>query len=247
MSADPEVVTPEATSTPDVRWGMGDALAGNLAIYIASFVAVTVVAAVFGGDVLAGNLPLWGTALLQVPVWVGLLGAPLWATHRKGLRSLADDFGLRMRWSDIPFGLAMGFVGQLVLALVVTVVYRALGVDLDRVGESAEVLTSAAVDPFSVVLLVLVAVVAAPVLEELFYRGLWLRAAERRIGRVGAVLLTSAVFGIVHLQPYDFVALAGFGLLLGVLTVRTGRLGPAIWAHIAFNLTAVVNLLVLSA
>jgi hypothetical protein len=25
--------------------------------------------------------------------------------------------------------------------------------------------------------------------------------------------------------------------------VRTGRLGPAIWAHVAFNLTAVVGLL----
>ncbi|HUF32068.1 MAG TPA: type II CAAX endopeptidase family protein [Acidimicrobiales bacterium] len=246
MSVDPEVVTPEATSPPEVRWGMGDALAGNLAIYIASFAAFAVAVAVFGPDVLDGDMPLWRTALFQVPVWVGLLGAPLWATYRKGLRSLVDDFGLRMRWVDIPLGLGIGLVGQLALALVVTVVYRALGIDLDRVGESAEALTGAAVDPFSVVLLVLVAVVVAPVLEELFYRGLWLRAAERRIGRVGAVLLTSAVFGIVHLQPYDFVALAGFGLLLGVLTVRTGRLGPAIWAHVAFNLTAVINLLALS-
>jgi hypothetical protein len=28
-----------------------------------------------------------------------------------------------------------------------------------------------------------------------------------------------------------------------VLAARSGRLGPAIWAHVAFNLTALVNLL----
>jgi membrane protease YdiL (CAAX protease family) len=245
MSAEPEVVASGHEASPAVRWGMGDALAGNLAIYVASFAAFAIAVAAFGPDVLDGDIPLWRTALFQIPVWVGLLGAPLWATHRKGLKSLVDDFGLRMRWSDIPLGLAAGLVGQLALALVITVLYQILGVDLDRVGESAEALTSAAVDPLGVVLLLLVAVVAAPILEELFYRGLWLRAAERRLGQAGAVILTSVVFGLVHLQPYDFPALAGFGLILALLTVRTGRLGPAIWAHVAFNLTAVVNLLVL--
>jgi uncharacterized protein len=243
---DHEVVAADARPPDEVRWGMGDALAGNLAIYLASFVAFGVAVALFGPGVLDGEIPLWRTSLFQIPVWVGLLGAPLWATYRKGRRSLVADFGLRMRWSDVPLGLAVGLIGQIVLALIITVLYDALGIDLDRVGESAEALTSAAVDPFSLLLLVIVAVVAAPVLEELFYRGLWLRAARHRFGTVGAVLLTSVVFGLVHLQPYDFPALAGFGLLLALLTIRTGRLGPAIWAHVAFNLTAVVNLLALS-
>jgi uncharacterized protein len=242
MVADPEIVGRPAAPAPDVRWGMGDAVVGNLLIWLGSAFAFSLAVGVFGPQVL-DELPLWQVALFQVPVWVGFLGVPLWATHRKGRRSLAEDFGLRMRWIDVPLGLGLGLVGQIALALVITVVYQALGIDLDRVGASAEELAGAAVDPLGVVLLLLVAVVAAPVLEELFYRGLWLRAAERRFGTAGAVVLTSLVFGVVHLQPYDFAALAGFGLILGVLTVRTGRLGPAIWAHVAFNLTAVVNLL----
>jgi membrane protease YdiL (CAAX protease family) len=47
----------------------------------------------------------------------------------------------------------------------------------------------------------------------------------------------------VHFEPYDLPALIGFGAIAAVLTVRTGRLGPAIWAHVAFNITAVVGLL----
>ncbi|MBA2438666.1 MAG: CPBP family intramembrane metalloprotease [Acidimicrobiia bacterium] len=85
--------------------------------------------------------------------------------------------------------------------------------------------------------------VAAPLFEELFYRGLWLRAVERRWGTGWAVVTSSLVFGLIHFQVYDLPALIGFGLVVAVLAVRTGRLGPAIWAHVAFNLTAVISLL----
>jgi membrane protease YdiL (CAAX protease family) len=48
----------------------------------------------------------------------------------------------------------------------------------------------------------------------------------------------------VHFQALQFPALTIIGLLLGWLTLRHGRLGPAIWAHIAFNGVATVGLLI---
>jgi membrane protease YdiL (CAAX protease family) len=51
------------------------------------------------------------------------------------------------------------------------------------------------------------------------------------------------LFGVVHFQPADTVFLAAFALVPALLTVRYGRLGPAIWAHVAFNLFAVMSLL----
>jgi uncharacterized protein len=228
-----------------VRWGMGDAVAGNVVILVAGIVAFSVAFDLFGWEP-GGERALWQVALLQVPVWLGLAGAPLWATHRKGRSSLRADFGLTMRWTDVPLGFAVGILGQFVLGLTITVLYEVLGIDVDRVGRSAEALTGAAEDLVGVALLVLVVVIAAPVLEELFYRGLWLRAAERRVGRVWAVVGTSVLFGLVHGEPYDLPALIGIGLILAVLTVRTGRLGPAIWAHLAFNSTTVASLLLLS-
>ena len=225
-----------------VRWGIGDALLGTLVTLVVPAIA-GIVAFLAAGWEGAADVPLWGVALLQIPLWAGLLGAPLWATNLKGRRSLAEDFGLRMRWTDVPLGLGVGLVAQVALGIVVRILYDLLGIDLDKVGESAEQLTESAVDAVGVVLLVLVVVVAAPVFEELFYRGLWLRAVARRYGTVVGVLLSSFVFAAIHFQPYDFPALFGFALVLAVLTARNGRLGPAIWAHVAFNLTAVVSLL----
>jgi membrane protease YdiL (CAAX protease family) len=225
-----------------VRWGMGDALLGTLLTIVVPAAVVLPVLVATGNDQLVG-VPLWAVALLQVPLWAGLLGAPLWSSFLKGRRSLAADFGLRMRWSDIPLGLAAGLGAQVLLLVGITALYQLFEIDLDKVGTSAQELTASATDAVGVVLLVAIVAVAAPLFEELFYRGLWLRAVERRWGTTWAVVISSAVFGAIHFQIYDLPALFGFGVVAALLTVRTGRLGPAIWAHVAFNLTAVVSLL----
>ncbi|HSH23136.1 MAG TPA: hypothetical protein VK975_03655, partial [Acidimicrobiales bacterium] len=171
-------VDPPAREHDGVRWGVGDALLGTLLTLLVPTLVAMVVLMVSGRSDL-DDLSLGSTALLQVPLWAGLLGAPLWATHVKGRRSLAADFGLRMRWTDIPLGIATGLGAQLAGALLVRLLYQLLGIDLDKVGTSAEVLTASATDVVGVVLLVAIVAVAAPLFEELFYRGLWLRSLER--------------------------------------------------------------------
>jgi membrane protease YdiL (CAAX protease family) len=189
------------------------------------------------------RIPLWEIAAFELPLWVGFVGVPLWASRTKGRGSLAADFGLRMEVRDIWVGLLCGFVGQLVLPLLLLPVYDLLGIDRDKVGDTAQKLADRAHDPFGVVCLFLVVVVGAAVFEELFYRGLWMRSIERRVGRVWAVILTAVLFGLMHFQPLDTFVLVGFGLIVGTLAARSGRLGPAIWAHVAFNLTALIALL----
>ena len=234
----PDFVAPD----DDVRWGMGDAFAGVLLSLVLSILAVSVVVAVIGPDGL-DDLPLWGTALLQVPLWLALLGVPLLATNLKGRRSLRVDFGLAMRWTDVPVGLLLGLALQLGLGIVLQVLYPLVGLDVDRVGESAQELTADATNGVGVALVILIAAVAAPLFEELFYRGLFLRSVQRRFGDVAAAVVPALVFGLVHLQLFDLLALVLFGIVLGVVTMRVGRLGPAIWAHVAFNLTALLSLL----
>jgi membrane protease YdiL (CAAX protease family) len=221
---------------------MGDAVAAT--------VIGIVVSAVVGGLVLgiagvqdSDRLALWALGLLQIPLWVGLAGVPVWASHRKGTGSVARDFGLRMRWVDVPVGLATGFACQLVFAVGAPPLYRALGLDPDKINEASTKLADKAHDPFGVACLFLMVVVGAALVEELCYRGLWLRAIARRWGTVAGVLLSGLVFGLVHFELYALPLLALFGIVLGTLAARTGRLGPGIWAHMAFNLTAVVDLL----
>jgi membrane protease YdiL (CAAX protease family) len=54
------------------------------------------------------------------------------------------------------------------------------------------------------------------------------------------------IFGVFHFQLQQAPALIAFGLVLGVLAHRSGRLGSSIVTHMAFNATTVVTLVVLS-
>ncbi len=143
---------------------------------------------------------------------------------------------------DVPVGLVIGVLTQVVLVpLVYLPIFQIIG-DRD-VSADARALTDRAEDPFGVVLLVLIVVIGAPVVEELFFRGLLLRSAERKWGKFWAVVVSSLVFGAVHLQPLQFPALVAVGVVFALLTLRTGRLGPAIFAHVGFNAVAVGSLL----
>jgi hypothetical protein len=93
-----------------------------------------------------------------------------------------------------------------------------------------------------VLALFLIVGVGAPIAEELFYRGLSQHAIAKRFGARLAVFLGAAFFGFSHLQPLQFLGLFAFGLVLGFLTERFDRLGPAIFAHMGFNMTAAVVL-----
>ena len=185
-----------------------------------------------GGDSAATVVPLWATALLQIPVWAGLLGVPWFLVRRHG-RSWAADLGLVWRTSDILPGLGIGMAAQAVLVPLLYLPILLLTDDLDVSGPARD-LVSRAHGP-GIVLLVLVVVVGAPVIEEVFFRGLTLRAFETRWHPRVALVASSLVFGLIHLQVLQFPALAMFGLLAGWLAQRQGDLGRAVWAHIGFN------------
>lgn len=92
--------------------------------------------------------------------------------------------------------------------------------------------------PWGAVHLVVQAVLIAPLVEELFFRGLLLDSLLRLTGRRWAtVALTAAVFGAVHVSvPQTILPLVTMGLVLGYLRIRTGSLLLCIVVHVLFNL-----------
>ena len=208
--------------------------------------ALDIVGEVTGQIYDARPTPLWLVAILQAFLWLGLLGAPVLAARTKG-NGVVEDFGLRFRLIDVPVGLVIGVVSQLVLVPIVSLPWIALlGKDLDDLDDSARELADKATDPLGVALLFVIVVLGAPVVEELFFRGLLQRSLLRRTRPVVAVLVSALVFGVTHFQLLQFPALVAFGAILGFLALRTGRLGPSIVAHMAFNAVTVIALVLTS-
>jgi membrane protease YdiL (CAAX protease family) len=213
----------------------------GLGLVVSTFVGIALFAA--RGYDESTDITLVDQSVLQMALWVGLLGVPLWASFRKG-DGPGPDFGFAVRWwPDAPVGLASGLATQLVaLPLIYIVIFSIFG-DQDVSGPARELTDKAGDSLFGAVLLFIVVAICTPVVEELFFRGLLLRSIERRFDTRWAVIGSSLVFGLFHFQLIQLPALVAFGLVAALLTVRTQRLGPAIFAHIAFNAVTVVVLL----
>lgn len=184
-------------------------------------------------------------ALCAYAAGLGAAAALWWAT-----RDRAPGVSARPRWTDAPFG-----VGALLLALPAVIVTGAVsqwawvamgGAPPEGAAHTTLALLFEKGEPIGNVwwwVAVAGAAVGAPLLEELIYRGLLQGAAVRAFGRPwAAIVLTSAVFTVVHLgaaPPYALPTLFVLGVALGVAMERTGRLGVCVAMHAGFN---IVNL-----
>ena len=79
------------------------------------------------------------------------------------------------------------------------------------------------------------AVVIAPVTEELVFRGLILRGLLGRWHPAAAILFSAGLFALVHFNPVQAPVALLLGLLTGWLYVRTRSLGLCIVAHALNN------------
>jgi membrane protease YdiL (CAAX protease family) len=227
------------------RWGLGDVVAGLALGIAASQVALAIVLGATDRTAdQVDDLPLSLVLVTQLGLWVGLFGVPWFATRAKG-GGLVRDLHLRARWRDLWVGGSLGIVLQL---LVLPLLYWPLLELLDKTStdleEPARELTDRAYGAIGVILLVLIVGIGAPIVEEVFYRGLLLGSLRKRGVPTGAsVVLTALVFGLSHFELLQLPALVLFGVVAGALAVRYDRLGPAIAAHVGFNMVTVIALL----
>ena len=187
-----------------------------------------------------GPIPLVWLTAAQIPLWAGLVGAPLLA-RRAGL-DWTTQLGWRMQPQDVGVGAAVGVGLQIVvLPLLYRPIFWLFG-DLDVEGPARALMdqVGGSVDVMAVAAMT---VVGAPVAEEIFYRGLLQGALRDRLGPAVGIALASVLFAASHAQLVQFPALLAVGAVHGLLVWRTGRLGPALWSHASFNAVTVVALL----
>ena len=89
----------------------------------------------------------------------------------------------------------------------------------------------------------------APLFEEALFRGCLSAGIESTaLQPIGAVVATSALWAIVHLQhdTYGVLTIVGLGLLLGTARLLTGSLAVPFNLHAAANVTATLEAKVFS-
>ncbi len=195
----------------------------------------------FGSASLPPNRPIWTMLVLLAGLWFGYLVCPVLISRVVGLGpGLAVN--LRSNLNQAVLAVVIGVGTQLG---VLPVLYWVVGLftDADDPGVQAQLLVDRVNNVADVALLAIIVVLLAPIIEEWFYRGFFLTVLVSPLGRLGGALACSIVFALVHGSLILVPGLVAFSLALCALTMVTGRLGPAIISHMAFNATTLILLL----
>lgn len=191
----------------------------------------------------------WLVVFALAGQYVGNL-ATLWLIWSRKQR---PGLGFQVEPRDAAY-VGLGLLLQLVLALLLLPLAELLFPDGRPPQEIAEAIADAAGSGSLKVSLVLTAVVLAPVTEEILFRGVLLKALRKHSDRF-VIVVTAAVFALIHILGLNFERIWAsaalvlpplfvLGLLLAWITLRTGRLGPAIFLHSGWNLLAALVLLI---
>ena len=130
------------------------------------------------------------------------------AIGRWGSGDRFGDVGATPRWTDLAWGpliwlatiLVQMFVGAIVLGFDIP-----LSNNTDDIGELSADRTYA-------VAIVIAAVIAAPLVEELVFRGLVMRSLLSKLPVVAAIVLQGVLFGVAHIDPVRGIGNIGLAL-----------------------------------
>lgn len=125
-------------------------------------------------------------------------------------------------------GVSILWFGSIIGTVVNDLVYSALG------RESFDLLSNE-LDGKPVWAVLLIVCIAAPVAEELLFRGL-IAGRLARYGEKRAAILSGLLFGLFHGNFSQFFYAFGLGMLLAYAYFRTGRLRVPVAMHMLINL-----------
>ena len=200
-----------------------------LAVKVGADAAVGLGAVLLLGPEPGAAVAVAASALGWIPILV-----LAWLASRRG--------GIALRWhpeAGWP-ALAVAGVGLVAIGQAVALAYVA--------GDATTPLEDAIRTPADLITVVLFAVLVAPVVEEVFFRGYLYGALEHALGAWGAVLVVGLVFGLFHgLQyagvPAALIAVTVMGLATTWIRKAAGGIWPCIVLHLIYNLVGVGLLL----
>ena len=228
-------------------WNPRDVIFASLfgagAILIAMLALLAVAGPAEGDD---SPLPLEGRELLGVPSTIVLFAllegvfvvAALTFSVVKYSAGLAT-LGFTRPKGSYPYLFAAGaWVVGLAGVLLWTLVVDLLGSTFLEPPETARDLLAEAGG--SLVIAFVLVGIWAPIAEEIFFRGFAMSGLANRFGMTMAVVLSSALFALAHLDIASLAPTFILGLALGWVYLRTRSIWPCIFVHGLHNTAALV-------
>ncbi|MDR1837372.1 MAG: CPBP family intramembrane metalloprotease [Treponema sp.] len=102
-----------------------------------------------------------------------------------------------------------------------------------------DVFNSMLANEYIILSIILVGIIPAFV-EEMFFRGVILSGFKENYSQKKAIIVSSLLFGIIHLNPWQFVTAFIIGLISAWICLQTKSILPSIYMHLFNNMLSVL-------
>jgi membrane protease YdiL (CAAX protease family)/uncharacterized RDD family membrane protein YckC len=237
----PRQEEPPVDTTPPPGDGIGIAPGGWRPVHVLLAVLSVIGLSIVEVGVVAAFDPeledVGATLAVQALLAATLIGVAIWFAARHGRGNPLTMLGLRRcKWSALGLALA-AFGGYIVFAAIYAPLVQPEQEDVTRDLGFDEGGLAAVIAGFLII-------AAAPLSEEIFFRGFMFAGLRRRLSLWPAAAVAAIIFGALHYTGPDSIGvvpqLAVFGLLLAWLYEYTGSLWPPILVHVINNTIAFV-------
>lgn len=220
------------TPFPYSNWGPWAAVLGVF-LALGTGVVLGIPAAVIGQDA-EGELTTFGNVGVQLAAALGFLMVPMAIAAQRGAATMGEvvrRLGVRrfqpsaLKWMAAAVGAYLLFAFAYSLLILQP--------------EQEDIAEGFGAIPIQVLLIVF----AAPISEEVCFRGMLFGGLRERMPRIGAALLSGVIFGALHaLTGVSAVPpLIAFGFVLALLYEKTGSIVPGILLHMLNNSVALLG------
>ncbi len=227
-----EQPTAPPRSFPYSNWGPWTAILGVI-LALGAGVVLSIPGLLFGHDA-NGELTTFGNVFAQAATAVGFLLVPMAIAARRGagsMREILSRLGVRLfrpsalKWMAAAVGIYLLFA----------LVYSALIVEPHQ----KDIAEGFGAVPIRILLIVF----AAPISEEVCFRGMLFGGLREKLPRIGAALICGVIFGGLHATTGVTAVppLIVFGFLLALLYEKTGSIVPGILLHMLNNAVALLG------
>lgn len=166
-----------------------------------------------------------------------ITGRSRWPMALRALGLRLPNPALALRAAVVGILVILG--ASVVYNSIITTLHLPLKTNVDTLMQQAKYA------PYTVIGTLLVAVLVAPLCEEMFFRGYLFPGLARGMQLWLAVFISAVLFGVAHADLGSFVVLFVIGIVLAVVRARTDSLWPGVAVHTLNNTIAFISILVL--
>lgn len=221
----------EPVRFPYANWGPWAAVLGVL-LALGTGIVLSVPVLIAAHPSAGEDLSDGASALVQVATALGFLLVPFAIAAGRGatVREAAAQLGLRRFKPSALLWMLAAIGAYLLFAIAYTAIFGS--------PEQEDVAEAFGAVPIQVLLIV----VAAPISEEVCFRGMLFGGLRERFPRLVAALITGIIFGGLHATTGISAVpiLAAFGFILALLYEKTGSIMPGILLHMLNNSIALL-------